>query len=163
MSFSSSAPSLLLPAFLVLLLPIMTTQNNPTPAPIAEAAQPKPKAQMAQAIDLHRLIRCLEEVEGGQWNWPGGKLRVSRAFWHDHSLPLYNYRQSTDPTIAREVVARGLTHFVSELTHLGHEPSVHLLARCYNIGWNGAMHDVNAKSEYAERVNNLYLDKEFNP
>lgn len=156
MSFSSSAPSLLLPAFLVLSLPIMKTPTETQKVETTAVAK-------AQPIDLHRLIRCLEEVEGGQWNWPGGKLRVSRAFWHDHSLPRYNYRQSTDPDIAREVVARGLTHYIGELTRMGHEPSVHLLARCYNMGWNGAMHDPKAKSEYAERVNNLYTDKEFNP
>ena len=161
MSFSSSAPSLLLPAFLVLSLPIMKTPTETQKVETTAVAKAQP--QMASAIDLHRLIRCLEEVEGGQWNWPGGKLRVSRAFWHDHSLPRYNYRQSTDPDIAREVVARGLTHYVGELTRMGHEPSVHLLARCYNMGWNGAMHDPKAKSEYAERVNNLYTDKDFNP
>lgn len=159
MSFSSSAPSLLLPACLVLFLPIMKTPTD-NAVPTAEATQPKPKTQ---PIDLHRLIRCLEEVEGGQWNWPGGKLRVSRAFWHDHSLPIYNYRQATDPAVAHEVVARGLTHYVAELTRLGHEPTVQMLARCYNMGWNGAMHDPKAKSEYAERVNNLYTDKDFNP
>lgn len=156
MSFSSSAPSLLLPAFLVLSLPIMKTPTETQKVETTAVAK-------AQPIDLHRLIRCLEEVEGGQWNWPGGKLRVSRAFWHDHSLPLYNYRQSTDPTIAREVVSRGLTHYIGELTRMGHEPTVQLLARCYNMGWNGAMHDPKAKSEYAERVNNLYTDKGFNP
>ena len=137
----------------------MKTNNNAEPTEKLQTAA----LQKAPAIDLHRLIRCLEEVEGGQWNWPGGKLRVSRAFWDDHRLPLYNYRQATDPTIAREVVARGLTHYIGQLNHLGHEPTVWLLAKCYNRGWNGAMGHKDERSEYADRVVNLYNDKGFSP
>ena len=113
----------------------------------------------AEPVDLHRLIRCLEEVEGGQWNWPGGKLRISRAFWHDHGKT--GYIHACDPTKARETVARGLAKYVHDLAGSDVEPSVQLLARCYNMGWNGAMHDPKAKSDYAERVANLYFDPSF--
>lgn len=122
----------------------------------------KPVKAVAQPINLHRLIRCLEEVEQGQWNHVGGKLCISRALWHDHG-GRFNYRQASDPSVAREVAARALTHYIAELLALNHEPTVQMLAKCWNMGWSGAMGHLQAKSDYAERVNNLYTDTTWEP
>jgi len=132
---------------------IMTNTPDNKPEPKAKPAQ------MAQAIDLHRLIRCLEEIEGGQWNWPGGKLRISRAFWYDHGKS--SYIHACDPTKARETVARAFAKYLHDCEQFKIEPTVKFLARCYNLGWNGAAHDPEAKSDYADRVANLYYDPSF--
>lgn len=124
--------------------------------------KPEPKAEPKQAIDLTRLVRCIEEVEGGQWNWPGGRLRITRAFWDDHGRP-YHYRQATDSTIAYLVAERGLASISEHLVKHELEPTVALLAKCWNQGVAGAMQDPKGTTDYMERVNNLYRDKEFSP
>ena len=144
-----SLPSLFWALFALSFLTTTIMTNTPEPKP-----EPKP-----EVVDLHRLIRCLEEIEGGQWNWPGGKLRISRAFWHDHGKS--SYIHACDPTKARETVARAFAKYLHDCEQFKIEPTVKYLARCYNLGWNGAVHDPKAKSDYADRVANLYYDPSF--
>ena len=151
-----SLPSLFWALFALSFLTTTIMTNTPEPKP-----EPKAKpAQMAQAIDLHRLIRCLEEIEGGQWNWPGGKLCISRDTWYDAGSKK-SYIHACDPTVAREVAARLLTIADAYLRKHDIEPTVKLLALRWKHGLEGMIRHKDDKSDYADRVANLYYDPSF--
>ena len=131
----------------------MTTDTSNKPA-VIEA----PKDERYR--DMRRLVRCLEEVEGGQWHHPGGKLCFTHGTWQSHSkLP---YIQACNPTVAREVAATVLIHHEARLLKEERVPTVRTMALCWRYGYDGAK-ATQDKEKYGERVANLYADKEFNP
>lgn len=130
-----------------------------TPTDVKPAAAP---AKEQRYTDLRRLVRCLEELEGGQWHHPGGKLCFTHGTWQTHSkLP---YIQACNPTVAREVAATVLIHHEGRLLREEKVPTVRTMALCWRHGYEGMLHHKpNPKDDYAERAENLYNDKEFNP
>ena len=131
----------------------MTTDTSNKPA-VIEA----PKDERYR--DMRRLVRCLEEVEGGQWHHPGGKLCFTHATWNANSkLP---YIQACNPTVAREVAATVLIHHEGRLLKEDRIPTVRTMALCWRYGYDGAQ-TTQDKEQYGERVANLYNDKEFKP
>jgi hypothetical protein len=149
-----SLPSLFWALFAASFSITMTTIPDSKPEPKAKAVA------KAETIDLHRLIRCLEEVEGGQWNWPGGKLCISRDTWYDAGSKK-SYIHACDPTVAREVAARLLTIADGHLRKHDIEPTVKLLALRWKHGLEGMIRHKDDKSDYADRVANLYYDPSF--
>ena len=88
--------AVLLASLLLFSTKTMTTDTSNKPAAIEAPKEERYK-------DMRRLVRCLEEVEGGQWHHPGGKLCFTHGTWNAYSkLP---YIQACNPTVAREVAA----------------------------------------------------------
>ena len=74
------------------------------------------------------------------------------------------YIQACNPTVAREVAATVLIHHEGRLLREEKVPTVRTMALCWRHGYEGMLHHKpNPKDDYAERAENLYNDKEFNP
>jgi len=145
--------AVLLASLLLFSTKTMTTDPSNKPAAIEAPKEERYK-------DMRRLVRCLEEVEGGQWHHPGGKLCFTHGTWNAYSkLP---YIQACNPTVAREVAATVLIHHEGRLLREDKVPTVRTMALCWRHGYEGALAH-KGKSDYAERAENLYNDKEFNP
>ena len=52
-------------------------------------------------LDLPRLLRCIEAVEGNPWWKPGGRYGFTEGTWRDYSR--YPYRMAQRPERAQEV------------------------------------------------------------
>jgi hypothetical protein len=111
------------------------------------------------AIDLDRLIRCIEAREGARWSHPGGALQFTRSTWSEFSTD--PYRRASQPDKARQIARKALFLAIQRMGQDGIRPSVWLLALRWNCGYDGMLKRMREPWSYAEQVHNLYYDDTF--
>lgn len=112
-------------------------------------------------VDFDRVIRVLEQLEGGKWDAPGGGLCWTQAAWASETkLPyILAQRRPQSCIIARQRLERHADY----LRRFGVPVTATILCESWRHGLTGALKRwKHAKfSAYAQRGWSLYDDKDF--
>ena len=107
-------------------------------------------------LDVPRLLRCIEAVEGNPWWKPGGRYGFTEGTWRDYSR--YPYRMAQRPERATEVATTVLLDTLRRMTNDRINPTVYLLAVRWRWGYQGMISRLHKNDDYGTRVSNLYHD-----
>lgn len=131
-------------------LATLLTARSATPTAIHDTIRP---------LDLPRLLRCIEAVEGNPWWRPGGRYGFTEGTWRDYSQ--YPYRMAQRPERANEVATTVLLDTLRRMNNDRINPTIHLLAVRWRWGYQGMIHRLHRHDDYGSRVANLYHDPSF--
>lgn len=119
-------------------------------------------APAVEQLDVDRIIRVLEEIEGSSWDRPGGRLCWTTGAWKDETrLPyLLSQRKAQSDYMAKQRIDRWV-HYLRKykvpVTPL-------IIFECWRHGLTGGMRRVwkqNRPSDYAQRAAALMADPTF--
>ena len=118
-----------------------------------------PPAQIAPAVvrvDYDRLLACIIQVENHSWTTAGGAYAITEGAWREvTALP---YRLAKTAHVARQVAHLILARRESGLRLKDIAITPESLATAWRWGLTGAIRR-KGKSEYGQRVSNLFYDK----
>ena len=121
------------------------------------AFSPDGSAAETTAIDLDRLIACLEQKEGG--SGLGGPLCIKAATWYEHTSEPYWF--SKDEFLCRFVGKLVLQRTIERMRRQGLRVTVGRLACRWRWGYAGMLGRLNSPDTYSQHVSNLYFDAAF--
>jgi hypothetical protein len=121
------------------------------------ASLPDGSAAETTAIDLDRLIACLEQKEGG--SGLGGTLCIKAATWYEHTSEPYWF--SKDTFLCRMVGKLVLEATIERMQRQGLRVTVDRLALRWRWGYAGMLGRLNRPDTYSQHVRNLYYDADF--
>jgi len=105
-------------------------------------------------INYDNLHWAICQVENGSPRALGGVPCWTQALWCEAvSLP---YECSTDPQLNEAMTKCQFLRYADMLEREKVVPSIWLLAECWNKGFSGKL----TKTDYGQRVENLYYDRE---
>lgn len=117
-----------------------------------------PAAEVQPALDYHRIVECIEHVEGHSWSFGGGALGWTVAAWMEDAggRP---FSHAKIPHVSRAIAVRRLERLTPLMTRAGYSLTVRNIAQLWRSGLAGVTSGNPREPGYGIRVANLYFDR----